>query len=327
MELGRRSLSSPDDAPERNRPPAEVSTHFDLDSEDDVSTLDDVRLAFSDHMQDPAEPYHRCIWKPASLLPYPRPVIHAALTALLDFAERRRSSRYLDDSLRSDDAITAIKNALDFLGTYLDVAPSDLPTDPSENLVAAEQFLEHERSLQFGDETNAPLAQREPLATSLARTVARLTFPLDVAHASREELAAFLLTSVAGALPHGLELALGQRAVKQAVWPITFLYMGAIALSTIMEQEGTPIALDAVIEQMVTGVLPFFSGAKRARVFTAADATVMKVLQNPSATEGVMVEVIGTATVAYAETGSTEALAGLAELCRVLEREFRIADP
>jgi len=327
MPLGRESSPQPGDAPRPGHARPAPPTRFDLDNVEDVAILDDVRLAFSEAMQDTAGPYGGCIWKPSSVLPYPKPVIRAALTALLDFAEGRRSSRHLDGSLRTEEKIDAIRNALNFLATYLDIPAADLPTSPSDNLIAAEKYLEREAKVHSADDSNAAPAQGELLATSLARTVARLAFPLDVSHASREELAAFLLTSLGGALPHGVELALGQRTLRQAVWPITFLCLGALALNTALNSEGTPIDMATVMEQMVMGVLPSFSRSKQARVYAAANATFWRILDNYTEEEGAWVEVIANGVVRYALEGSREGEEALGGLCEFLEPKFRIEDP
>ncbi len=114
-------------------PRGPVPTAFDLNSRTHVEVIEDIRQKYADTLQDETGPYARCMYRPSSLLPYPKPVIRAALTALLDFVEGRRASALLDVGLRTAQVSDHIEAALVHLDDFLDVAPEKLPTDPSEN--------------------------------------------------------------------------------------------------------------------------------------------------------------------------------------------------
>lgn len=203
----------------------------------------------------------------------------------------------------------------------------DLDNADDAAIVDEVRLAFNDAKAHLADDTNAAAAQGEPLATSLARTVARLAFPLDVSHADRDELAAFLLTYLGAALPHGAELMLGQRTLRQAVWPITFLFLGALGLNTVMKSEGTPIDLPTVIAQIAMGVLPSFSRSKQERVYAAANATFWRILDTYTEEEGAWIEVIANGVVRYALECSREGEDTLGGICEFLESKFRIEDP
>ena len=106
---------------------------FDLNDASHVALIDRISDAYSALLQDQSHPHAACMYSPASLLPYPRPVIKTALTALREFAERRRESRLLDPHLRNADAAETFTVALLHLDNFLDVPAHQLPTDPIEN--------------------------------------------------------------------------------------------------------------------------------------------------------------------------------------------------
>lgn len=117
-----------------------ASGRFDLQDVLHVGLIDGIRDKYASLLSDESGPYGRCLFKPASLLPYPRAAIAGALHALLDFAEGRIDSPYLDPSLRSAERAGTIRACLMQLDDFLDVAPSRLPNDPQENVRVGSTF-------------------------------------------------------------------------------------------------------------------------------------------------------------------------------------------
>lgn len=113
--------------------PAAIPSRFDLDDAMHVTIIDEIRDNLSAFLADDSHPYSRCMYRPASLLPYPKPVIRRALEALLDFIEGRRQSRFLDASIRSPAVAETVRTTLQLLDDFLDVSAEKLPTEPLEN--------------------------------------------------------------------------------------------------------------------------------------------------------------------------------------------------
>ena len=109
------------------------SGYFDLNNVAHIKLLDDIRMAYGALLADESHAYTGCMYRPAELLPYPKPMIRAALLALLDFVEGRRDSTLIDIGMRRLDMADTIRNTLDILDDFLDVPPEQLPTDPIEN--------------------------------------------------------------------------------------------------------------------------------------------------------------------------------------------------
>ena len=110
------------------------SGYFDLNNIAHVRLLDDIRTAYGALLSDKSHAYADCMYRPAVLLPYPKPLIRAALLTLLDFVEGRRDSTIVERDmlqLRSE----TILRVLEWLDDFLDVPPEQLPTDPTENSV------------------------------------------------------------------------------------------------------------------------------------------------------------------------------------------------
>ena len=81
------------------------------------------------------------MFRPASLLPYPKATIRRCLEALLDYSEGRATSKHLDESMQTPEAAESIRKVLFYLDDFIDVAPSDLPTDPGDNRRVGFSFL------------------------------------------------------------------------------------------------------------------------------------------------------------------------------------------
>jgi hypothetical protein len=130
----RRSGQSQSAPKSRPTPAAAIPSEFDLDDARHVAIIDGIRDKYSALLADDSIPYAKCMYRPASLLPYPKPVIRAALEALFDFIEGRRQSRFLDASIRSPEVADSVSSLLVSLDDFLDVPAVQLPTDPHENL-------------------------------------------------------------------------------------------------------------------------------------------------------------------------------------------------
>lgn len=127
-------VSAPDDStPSSSSPVAQLPTAFDLDDTVHVEIIEDVRRKFAETLQNESGPYAGCMYRPSSSLPYPKPVIRAAFTALLDFAAGRRESAIMDVRTRTAEVVDHLEAALVHLDDFLDVASDRLPTDPLEN--------------------------------------------------------------------------------------------------------------------------------------------------------------------------------------------------
>ena len=121
-----------------------IPSRFDLDNEVHVTMIDDIRETYSALLADDSHPYAQSMYRPASLLPYPREAIRNALEALLDFIEARRESCYLDTSIRTPEAADTVRTCLALLDNFLEVPSAMLPTDRMENAKAGVR-LKHSR--------------------------------------------------------------------------------------------------------------------------------------------------------------------------------------
>ncbi len=119
-----------------------VPDAFDLNDPTHVLLIDEIRERYSAVLSDfDTGPYAKCMWKPASLLPYPKTTIKGAMTALLDFIEGRVQSPHIDVSIRSSEAAEMVKSTLVLLDNYLEIPASELPTEPLANGRVAAEFL------------------------------------------------------------------------------------------------------------------------------------------------------------------------------------------
>ena len=113
---------------------------IDLDDVLHMAIIDDIRERYSAFVADESHPYAGCIYRPASVLPYPKATISGALGALLDFVEGRRDSSLLDDALRTADVAGTLQTSLSNLDDFLEVPAESLPTDPKQNLLVGERL-------------------------------------------------------------------------------------------------------------------------------------------------------------------------------------------
>lgn len=106
---------------------------YDLDNSQHVALIDRIRGRYSHLMGYDNSPYAGCMYKPASLLPYPKPEIEKAIRSLLSYANGSSGSRLLNPSIRNQDVVDQLEVALATLTMFLDLPPQDLPTEPRQN--------------------------------------------------------------------------------------------------------------------------------------------------------------------------------------------------
>ena len=110
-----------------------LPAQIDLDDVLQVTLIDLIREQYSALLMDTSHPYAECLFRPASLLPYPKATIKRALEALLEFTEGRRDSQFLDASTRTPEAVELLQWGIATLDDYLEVPPESLPTDRLPN--------------------------------------------------------------------------------------------------------------------------------------------------------------------------------------------------
>lgn len=150
-------------------------TFFDLDDLAHVLLIDEIRSACGTEMESPGA-YAECLYRPASQLPYPKPVIRMAIQALLDFASGQRESSILDESIRNAKSVDTFESVLHFLDNYLEIPPSELPTETEKNLRVGSAFLG-----SIGDKSGAVHACFEEADGDRAMIARLIETPLDVA--------------------------------------------------------------------------------------------------------------------------------------------------
>ena len=133
----------------RRLPPTPVTPQliphpYDLDNPEHVVRIDEIREAYARLLAHDDSEFADCTFKPASLLPYPKREIAEALSAMLDYAEGRTSSKHFDPGVRQPVVVTTLQAALVQLEAFLEVSPSELPRDRRANI---EFGLRHRRRL------------------------------------------------------------------------------------------------------------------------------------------------------------------------------------
>jgi hypothetical protein len=114
--------------------PQLIAHSYDLDNPDHVVRIDEIREAYAALLSHDESEFADCTFKPASLLPYPKREIAEALSAILDYAEGRASSKHLDPIIRQPNVVTTLQAALVQLETFLDVPPGEIPRDHRANI-------------------------------------------------------------------------------------------------------------------------------------------------------------------------------------------------
>ncbi|MEO6067155.1 MAG: hypothetical protein ABIQ41_04120 [Gemmatimonadales bacterium] len=110
-----------------------LPTSYDLDNPTHVLLLDSVRDKYSYVLGYDSSRFAACLFKPASMLPFPREDIRTALEALLAFARGERSSTLLDASFRNQQSIDQLEVALLSLDNFLDVPEDQIPVELRDN--------------------------------------------------------------------------------------------------------------------------------------------------------------------------------------------------
>lgn len=113
-----------------NLSPMHAQRHSDAPM--DLEEINQVRSAFADLMENDTSPYAECMYKPAELLPYPKPVIAEALSTLLEAANEGDNSRIVFEE--PQEAVRVLRMGLYYLDHFLEVPADDLPTDPVANV-------------------------------------------------------------------------------------------------------------------------------------------------------------------------------------------------
>lgn len=116
-------------------------TSFDLSAPIHVAALDEIRERYSSLLANDVGMYAGCLYRPASMLPYPKKQIREALSTLLTFVDGQAESPLLDADLRTPEASETIRKCILSLDDFLDIPEHDLPTDPMENVVVGTQFI------------------------------------------------------------------------------------------------------------------------------------------------------------------------------------------
>ena len=120
--------------------PVDFPLRFDLNDGAHVALIDDIRQRYGALLSDGQHPYAACMYRPAATLPYPKPVIRRALTALLDFVEGRSDSLLIDGGMRTSESADTIHATLRDLDDFVDVPAAQLPTDPVQNARVGRQL-------------------------------------------------------------------------------------------------------------------------------------------------------------------------------------------
>ncbi|MHB1955034.1 MAG: hypothetical protein ACYCOU_14955, partial [Sulfobacillus sp.] len=93
-----------------------------------VMLIEEIRLQYAALLMDKTHPYAECLFRPASLLPYPKATIKRALQAQLDFSEGQRDSQFLDASTRTPEMVDLFAVRTMELG-QLSRSPAAEPSD------------------------------------------------------------------------------------------------------------------------------------------------------------------------------------------------------
>ena len=112
---------------------ASLPAEIDLNDVMHVAVIDDIREKYSALLADESQPYSKCMYRPVSILPYPKATVKRALEALLAYVEGRSDSTFLDESIRTPVVADTIRTCLLLLDHFVDLPAAELPTDPLQN--------------------------------------------------------------------------------------------------------------------------------------------------------------------------------------------------
>lgn len=96
--------------------------------------MDEIREKYGALLANEAGEFAGLVYRPVSLLPYPKEEIRKALTALLEYAQGLRESRHLHPRIRKPSVVDTLMASLLHLDTFLDVAADVIPREPQANV-------------------------------------------------------------------------------------------------------------------------------------------------------------------------------------------------
>ena len=118
---------------------------FEPGDDKHLMLADVIRRRYAETMTESGGEFAECTVKPSALLPFPK---HSIADALNIFVRLGRgdiwSPHVAKESITPED-VTVVERALQVLNTYVDVAPNQVPTDPTENMEFAKQYLSKEQ--------------------------------------------------------------------------------------------------------------------------------------------------------------------------------------
>lgn len=126
--------------------PARVPPRFpekiDLMNMQHAQLVDDIRERYSALLMRQDDQFKGCVYRPASLLPYPPSDIRVALQALLSVANGQVSSPYFSANVKGPAAAETIGVCLLHLSDFIDVPAAELPRVPVVNNVYGVKYQE-----------------------------------------------------------------------------------------------------------------------------------------------------------------------------------------
>lgn len=123
--------------------PQRLPKQLDLTNREHAHLVDDIRERYSAVLMRQDGEFKGCLYRPATMLPYPAPDIERALQSLLSVAEGKVKSPYFPASIFGTEAAAeTIGVCLLHLSEFIDVPAADLPREPAANSVYVVSFQE-----------------------------------------------------------------------------------------------------------------------------------------------------------------------------------------
>lgn len=119
-------------------------TNLDPADQDHLMFADVIRQRYAKTLADLDSPYGACTVKPTSLLPFPKETIASALALFSDLARGVRTSPHVSQTAIAAHELEIVERSRQLLASYVDRDPSDIPTDPDENLAFARELGQSE---------------------------------------------------------------------------------------------------------------------------------------------------------------------------------------
>lgn len=117
-------------------------TRLDPTDTDHLMFADVIRQRYAKALADRDSPYGGCTVKPTSLLPFPKEAVSSALVLFSDLARGVRTSPHVSRNSISERELEVVERSRQLLAAYIDRDPSDIPTDPEENMEFARRELD-----------------------------------------------------------------------------------------------------------------------------------------------------------------------------------------